>query len=247
MGTMNVDDAVTIVTGASRGIGRAIALALAQRRGRIVAIARRPDLLAETVEVIVAHGGQATTVVGDIAEEETSRAAVDAALRDFGRIDMLVNAAGFGPPMPLVELTKDVWDATIDSCLTGLYVMTRAVLPTMLAAGTGRIVNVSSIAGKGAEANRTAYCAAKWGVQGFSLALRDELADTGVRLHVLNPASVATDWWVTSGDPQPAVALDRMLTPDDVADTLMWILGQPDHVQIDEVVVDNAVNPWLRR
>jgi NADP-dependent 3-hydroxy acid dehydrogenase YdfG len=241
---MDLDDAVTIVTGASGGIGKAIAIALARRRGRIVAVARRPDPLAEAVDVIVAHGGEATTVVGDVAESETSRAAVDAALGQFGRIDLLVNAAGFGPPMPLVELTKDVWDATIDSCLTGVYLMTRAVLPTMLAAGAGRIVNVSSIAGKGAEATRTAYCAAKWGVQGFSLALRDELAGTGVRLHVLNPASVATDWWETTGDPQPAAALGRMLSPDDVANTLMWILGQPDHVQIDEVIVSNAVNPW---
>jgi NADP-dependent 3-hydroxy acid dehydrogenase YdfG len=241
---MDLDDAVTIVTGASGGIGKAIAIALARRRGRIVAVARRPDPLAEAVDVIIAHGGEATTVVGDVAESETSRAAVDAALGQFGRIDLLVNAAGFGPPMPLVELTKDVWDATIDSCLTGVYLMTRAVLPTMLAAGAGRIVNVSSIAGKGAEANRTAYCAAKWGVQAFSLALRDELAGTGVRLHVLNPASVATDWWDTTGDPQPAATLGRMLTPDDVANTLMWILGQPDHVQIDEVIVSNAVNPW---
>lgn len=157
---------------------------------------------------------------------------------------MLVNAAGFGPPKPLVELTKEMWDATIDSCLTGLYVMTRAVLPPMIAAGAGRIVNVSSIAGKGAETNRTAYCAAKWGVQGFSLALRDELAGNGVRLHVLNPASVATDWWEVTGDPQPLTTLERMLTSDDVANTLMWILNQPDHVQIDEVVVNNAVSPW---
>lgn len=241
---MNVEGAVTIVTGASGGIGKAIAVALAERHGRIVAVARRPDPLAEAAEAIVAHGGAVATLIGDVADVDTSRAAVDAAVRRFGRIDMLVNAAGFGPPKPLVDLTKDMWDATIDSCLTGLYVMTRAVLPTMLAAGAGRIVNVSSIAGKGAEANRTAYCAAKWGVQGFSLALRDELAGTGVRLHVLNPASVATDWWEITGDPQPSTTLERMLTPDDVANALMWMLTQPEHVQIDEVVLNNAVSPW---
>ena len=157
---------------------------------------------------------------------------------------MLVNAAGFGPPKPLLELTKDLWDATIGSCLTGLYLMTRAVLPVLVANGAGRIVNVSSIAGKGAEANRTAYCAAKWGVEGFSAALRHELAGTGVRLHVLNPASVATDWWDITGDPQPPSVLDRMLTPSDVADTLLWILSQPDRVQVDDVVINNATNPW---
>ena len=89
---------------------------------------------------------------------------------------MLVNAAGYGPPAPLVDLTADMWEATIGSCLTGPYLMSCAVLPTMLANGSGRIVQISSIAAKGAEANRTAYCAAKWGLHGFSLALQEEFA-----------------------------------------------------------------------
>jgi NADP-dependent 3-hydroxy acid dehydrogenase YdfG len=241
---MNVDGAVTIVTGASGGIGQAIAVALGERNGRVVAVARRPTPLADTARAIVAGGGDAATVTGDVTDAGTADAAVETALDRFGRIDMLVNAAGFGPPAPLLELTRDIWDATIGSCLTGLYVMTRAVLPTLLAQRAGRIVNVSSVAGKGAEANRTAYCAAKWGVEGFSAALRHELAGTGVRLHVLNPASVATEWWATTGDPQTPDVLDRMLAPSDVADTLLWVLAQPDRVQIDDVGIHNAVNPW---
>ncbi len=165
---MNIDHAVSIVSGASGGIGRAIAVALAERHGRIIAVGRRTRALEATADAISAHGGEAVVVTGDVADPNTSRSAVDIARTRFGSLDALVNAAGFGPPMPLVDLTKDVWDATIDSCLTGVYTMTRAVLPLMLAAGSGRIVNVSSIAGKGAEANRTAYCAAKWGLQGFS-------------------------------------------------------------------------------
>ena len=106
-------------------------------------------------------------MVGDVGDVDTARAAAEIARTRFGRLDVLVNVAGFGPPMPLVDLTKDVWDATIDSCLTGAYLMTRAALPLLLDAGTGAIVNVSSIAGKGAEANRTAYCAAKWGLRGL--------------------------------------------------------------------------------
>jgi NADP-dependent 3-hydroxy acid dehydrogenase YdfG len=241
---MILDGAVSIVTGASGGIGKAIALALAERHGRIVAVARRPGPLADTAAAIESNGGEADSVAGDVSDDETSRAAVETAQRRFGRVDILVNAAGFAPPKPLLQLTRPAWDATIGSCLTGLYVMTRAVLPTMLDAGTGRIVNVSSIAGKSAEANRTAYCAAKWGVEGFSLALRQEVAGTGVRVHVLNPASVATGWWDATGDPQPAAVLDRMLTPEDVANTMVWMLTRPDHVQIDEVVIQNARSPW---
>ena len=156
-------------------------------------VGRRASALDETADAISAHGGEAVTVAGDVAHVDTGRASVDIARTRFGRLDALVNAAGFGPPMPLVDVTKDVWDATIGSCLTGVYLMTRAALPMLLDAGSGAIVNVSSIAGKGAEANRTAYCAAKWGVQGFSSALRAELTGTGVRVHVLNPASVATN------------------------------------------------------
>lgn len=241
---MNLDGTVTILTGASGGIGRAIALDLARRRGRIVAVARRPEPLAELAEAVIGHGGEAVTVAGDVAAVETAQQAVDTAQERFGGVDMLVNAAGFGPPTPLVELAKPTWESTIDSCLTGVYVMSRAVLPTMLAADGGRIVTISSIAGKFAEANRTAYCAAKWGVQGFSLALRHELEGTGVRVHVLNPAAVATDWWDTTGDPQPGAVLDRMMTPDDVARTLAWVLTQPDHVQVDEVMLHNTASPW---
>lgn len=183
-------------------------------------------------------------VPGEVSDPAVASAVVATAVQRYGGIDLLVNAAGYGPPMPLTALTEDVWDATLDSCLKGVYAMSRAVLPVMLAAGSGRIVQVSSIAGKGAEGNRTAYCAAKWGVQGFSLALADELRGTGVRVHVLNPAAVATDFWRTGEDAQPDGVLDRMLTPDDVADTLVWVLSRPEHVQIGEVVVGNAASPW---
>jgi 3-oxoacyl-[acyl-carrier protein] reductase len=114
----------------------------------------------------------------------------------------------------------------------------------MLAADVGRIIQVSSIAGKGAEANRTAYCAAKWGLQGFTSALQHELAETGVRVHAVNPAAVATDWWTTTDDPQPPPVLERMMTVDDVAEAMLWMLTRPDHLQIGEVVMLNARSPW---
>lgn len=163
---MDVEGTAAIVTGATGGIGRAIALALAERGGRLVIAGRRAEALADLAAEIAAVGGESTTVTGDVSLPSTAAAVVEAALRRFGGIDLLVNAAGFAPPRPLVDLDEAVWDATIGSCLKGPYLMTRAVLPTMLAAGTGRIVQISSIAAKGAEANRTAYCAAKWGLQG---------------------------------------------------------------------------------
>ncbi len=206
--------------------------------------ARNVERLAELAHALRVGGTDVVTVAGDVASPSTATAVVEAAGERFGRIDVLVNAAGYGPPSPLLDLTADMWEATISSCLTGPYLMSRAVLPTMLAAGGGRIVQISSIAAKGAEANRTAYCAAKWGLNGFSLALQEELRDTGVRVHVLCPASVATDWWEATGDPQSATVLGRMLTPGDVANAAMWLLDQPDHVHIGELVVGHDRNPW---
>ncbi len=241
---MNLHGSVAIVTGASGGIGRELALTLAGRGARLVLTARHIERLDELAAMVRAAGTDVVTVPGDVASSRTAAAVVDAARERFGGIDVLVNAAGYGPPAPLVDLTEDVWEATIGSCLTGPYLMSRAVLPTMLANGSGRIVQISSIAAKGAEANRTAYCAAKWGLHGFSLALQEELRDTGVRVHLLCPASVATEWWDVTGDPQPAAVLAQMLTPVDVARAALWVLDQPDHVQIGEMVIGHGRNPW---
>ncbi len=241
---MNLDGSVAVVTGASGGIGHELALALAGRGARLVVSARRAERLEEVAETVRSVGADVVTVPGDVSSPATASSVVAAAIERFGGIDVLVNAAGYGPPARLVDLTPDLWEATIGSCLTGPYLMSRAVLPAMLANGSGRIVQISSIAAKGAEANRTAYCAAKWGLQGFSLALQEELRGTGVRVHVVCPASVATDWWEVTGDPQPAAVLARMLTPRDVARAALWLLDQPDHVHIGELIVGHDHNPW---
>lgn len=241
---MNLDGAVSVVTGASGGIGSATALALAEERGRLVITGRRVARLDALRDAIVARGGQATVVPGDVSSPGTAEASIDAALSQYGQVDILVNSAGYGPPMPLVELSDAMWHATIDSCLSGAYLMTRAALPAMLAADAGHIVQISSIAGKGVEANRTAYCAAQWGLQGFSLALQAELATTNVRVNVINPASVATDWWTTTDDPQPPAVLERMMAADDIAQAVVWVLTLPDHISIGELVMHNSHNPW---
>jgi 3-oxoacyl-[acyl-carrier protein] reductase len=159
---MNLNGSVAIVTGASGGIGRELARTLAGRGARLVLTARRVERLDELATVLRATGTDVVTVPGDVASPATASAVVDAAMERFGNIDVLVNAAGYGSPTPLLDLTDELWEATIGSCLTGPYLMSRAVLPAMLANGSGRIVQISSIAAKGAEANRTAYCAAKW-------------------------------------------------------------------------------------
>jgi NADP-dependent 3-hydroxy acid dehydrogenase YdfG len=128
--------------------------------------------------------------------------------------------------------------------LKSVYLMTRAVLPSMLRQRAGRIVQISSVAGKYGYAHRAAYCAAKWGLQGFTEALRAEVGPAGIRAHVINPAAVATDWWATTDDPQPPGVLERMMRPEDVAQAWVWVLIQPDHLHIADVVIENSRSRW---
>jgi 3-oxoacyl-[acyl-carrier protein] reductase len=230
---MNLNGSVAIVTGASGGFGRELAHTLAGRGSRLVLTARRVDRLDELAATLRAAGTDVVTLPGRVSSPATASAFAEVAMERFGGIDVLVNAARY-----------EVWQATIGSCLTGPYLMSRAVKPTMLAKGSGQIVQISSIAAKGAEANRTAYCAAKWGLHGFSLSLQEELRETGVRVQLVCPGSVATDWWDVTGDPQPPEVLDRMLTPGDVARAVLWLLDQPDHVHVGELVVGHGRSQW---
>ena len=117
-------------------------------------------------------GAALVAIPTDVTREPDCRALVKAAIDAFGRVDVLINNAGYAPPASLHDTTEELWDATVDVCLKGVYLMTRATLPSMLANGGGAIVNISSVAGKAGFTNRTAYCAAKWGVHGFTAALK---------------------------------------------------------------------------
>lgn len=242
---MDLHGKTAIVTGASSGIGWMTAKLLAAYGANLILTARRAERLRTLEEEIVSGGGQAAVVVGDATFMATAQQTVAAALNTFGHIDILVNNAGYAPPTPLTEMTENIWDITLNSCLKSMYLMTHNVIPTMLQAGAGRIVQISSIAGKHGYANRTAYCAAKWGMQGFSEALREEVRGQGIRVHTIHPAEVATDWWSSTNDPQPNKILDRMMLAEDVANAVVWVLTQPDHLQINEVVLNNFCSPWV--
>lgn len=241
---MHLENKVVIVTGASSGIGRTIAKQLADMGARLVLTARRAEKLAELRDEITATGAEAVVVAGDITQATTAQAVAQAALDAFGRIDVLVNNAGYGPPAALVDTDEALWDVTLDTCLKSVYLMTRAVLPQMLKQGAGHVVQISSVAGKNGYANRTAYCAAKWGVQGFTEALRAEVGEQGIRAYTINPGPVATPWWATGDDAQPDHVMQRMITAEEVADAVLYVLTQSDRIQIKEVVIETHGSAW---
>jgi NADP-dependent 3-hydroxy acid dehydrogenase YdfG len=238
---MTLKDKVVIITGASSGIGAAIAELLAQDGAKLVLTGRNDERLQAVVDRL---NVPVHSVIADVTQKADCERVVTETVDRFGTVDVLVNNAGFGPPAPLLETTEDIWDITLDTCLKGVYLMTQAAVRVMLENGGGSVVQISSVAGKNGYANRTAYCAAKWGVQGFTAALRDELGDQGIRAHTINPGAVATPWWATGNDAQSDDVMDKMIRPEEVAEAVRYVLTQPERIMIEEVVIQTNGSPW---
>jgi NAD(P)-dependent dehydrogenase (short-subunit alcohol dehydrogenase family) len=189
-----LDGRVAIVTGASKGIGRAMALRFTREGARVVCAARSADLVKETAAQAQQAGGQAIAVVCDAAVEDDVRRMVAAGVQAFGAIDTLVNNAGDGgPTKPVQEYTVDEWFYTINSCLTTSYLCARFAVPLMIASGRGAIVNVSSMAGRRGLAYRVGYCAAKAGQVGMTYGLALELGRHNITVNAVLPGAVEGD------------------------------------------------------
>jgi NAD(P)-dependent dehydrogenase (short-subunit alcohol dehydrogenase family) len=183
---------VAIITGASKGIGRVMSEYFAREGAKVVCSARTASLVNETAERIRAAGGSALAVVADAANESDVAALVDAAIRTFGSIDTLVNNAGdSGPTKPVHEYSAAEWQDTIGSCLTSTYLCTRFVVPHMIAAGRGAIVNIASMAGRRGLPYRVGYCAAKAGQIGMTYGLAHELGPHNITVNAIAPGAVA--------------------------------------------------------
>ncbi len=225
---------VVLITGASRGIGRATALALAAAGCRLVLAARGPEALDRVIQEVEALGAEALAVPTDVSDESAVQALVAASVAWYGGIDALVNAAGFGRFAPVEDSGSADWQEMLAVNLTGTYLCCKHVLPSMLKRGAGQIINVLSIAAKQPFPNATAYCASKFGAYGLTLALAAEVRRRGVRVTALLPGSVDTPFWdAAGGGPDRAL----MLRPEHVAATIRVLLDQPREMTTDELMV----------
>jgi NAD(P)-dependent dehydrogenase (short-subunit alcohol dehydrogenase family) len=187
-------DRVAIVTGASKGIGRVTSERFAREGAQVVCAARTAGLVEEAASAIRQGGGAAIAVAADLAREEDARALVEAAVQAFGRVDCLVNNAGDGGPTKAVQdYTIDDWFYTINSCLTSAYLCIRFVVPVMIAAGRGAIVNIASMAGRRGLAYRIGYCSAKAGQIGMTYGLALELGRHNITVNAIAPGAVEGD------------------------------------------------------
>lgn len=232
---------VAVVTGAGRGIGRAIALTFARARADLSLASRTPKEIESVAEEVRALGSRALALPTDVAEEQEVEALVARTLEHFGKVDVLVNCAGIAVYAPVLDYPTEEFDRTLATNLRGVFLCSRAVLKGMYARGSGTIINIASIAGKVGTANRAAYCASKFGVVGFSEALAQEARRHNVRVSVICPGSVRT----TFGEHLDGGASDKLswaLDPEEVARMALHLATSPAKTFISEVVM-RPTNP----
>jgi NAD(P)-dependent dehydrogenase (short-subunit alcohol dehydrogenase family) len=251
---------VAIITGASKGIGRALSLRFAAEGARVVCAARSADLVKETAEKVQAAGGQAIAMVCDASREGEVRQLVETAVQSFGKLDTLINNAGDGgPTKPVQDYTVEDWYYTIDSCLTSSYLCIRFAVPEMIKAGGGTIVNISSMAGRRGLPYRIGYCSAKAGQVGMAYGMALELGPLGIRINVVAPGAVEGDRIdrVIAGQAKvrgiseeqhrrsliERSPLKRMVTADDIADAAVFLASDLSRNISGQCISVNAGEP----
>jgi len=227
MPMMDLSDRVALVTGASRGIGRAIALTLA-RQGATVIAAARAENARPVSEEIAASGGKAECLSLDVTAAGAIDEAVAGALARHSRIDILVNNAGIAKDQLMLRMKREDWDAVIATNLTAAFALTQAVLKPMIRQRGGRIISISSVVGQGGNAGQANYAASKAGLIGFSKAVAQEVASRGITVNVVAPGLIATDMTqaITDGarqDWEARIPLKRLGTPDDIAAAVCFL------------------------
>ena len=226
---MHVGNKVAIVTGGSRGIGRAVALGLAKNGAKIVInYAGNAKAAQEVVEIIVANGGEAIAVQADVANAQAVDLLVKQTMETFGRIDILVNNAGITRDTLLMRMKEEDWDAVLNTNLKGIFLCTKAVSRIMMKQKSGKIINMTSVVGIMGNAGQANYAAAKAGVIGFTKSMARELASRNITVNAIAPGFITTD--MTSvlseqvkDDLAKNIPLAKLGSPEDVAYAVVFL------------------------
>jgi len=237
---MAANDRVALVTGAGRGIGKAIALALSADGYRVALAARTAPELDEVAREIEAEGGEALVLPTDLSDAVAAGLAVQKTVERFSRLDVLVNNAGISDPTDFNEMDVAAIDAVLDVTLRAVIVTTRAALPHLIAAGEGAaVIQVASLAGRRPAKGISTYAAAKHGVLGFNESLFEELRETGLKFSSILPGFVDTG--LVDGDEAQRA---RMMQPEDVAQAVQFVLATSPRVCPIEVVLRPQRTPF---
>ena len=240
-----LESQVAVVTGAGRGAGEAIACRLASMGAHVLLVSRSADELNRVREHIVDAGGAATAFTCDLTDASAVAELGNVAAEKHKRCDILVNNAAIGMDGKFLhEVRPDEWDLIFDTNLRGPYLMIRALVPLMIAARSGHIINISSLAGRNPLPNGAAYAASKWGLNGLTYSVAEELRQYNIRVSAIAPGSINTDFGDHSGrgaasgkDPK------KKLQPDDIASIVAMLVMQPPQSFISEVLIRPTQKP----
>ncbi len=229
---------VAIITGAGRGIGKSIAIALAEKGIDVALVSRTMTELKTTADIIEKIGRKALPIVADISNEKQVDNMVKEVANKFGNIDILVNNAGVGYFSKVVEMKIDEFDQMFSVNMRGLFMATKSVLPYMIKQNSGDIINISSLAGRNAFVGGAGYSATKWGVIGFARSLMLEVRQHNIRVITICPGSVNTSFSDRVKNPS------RIPQPDDIAKVVIDALSMPRNVMVSEIDVRPTNPDW---
>lgn len=238
---------VALITGASAGIGHAIARAFLAEGADIAVVARRGERLEALAAQARQAGRRSVTIVGDVREEETAIRAVETTVRELGRLDILVNDAGIGIYKNLVDTSASDYDAMMNTNMRSTFLFTRHAVPVLVERGSGTIINISSMAGVMGFPGEAVYCATKFAQVGFTQALDRELRPRGIKVGVVCPGGVKTEFAIGTGRTEGGVAASEMLDAEDVAAAALLMATQPAGARIMEIRMRPMVEPLAGR
>jgi len=234
-----LENQVAVVTGGGRGIGTAIAKRLAALGATVVICGRSRAPLDATAEAIRKAGGRCEAVECDVSRLASVEALAKRLEAGFSRLDILVNNAGVGGVrVPLHQFPPEVWDEVMNTNLRGVFYTIRSLVPLMLRSGGGHIVNISSLAGKNALPKGACYAASKWGLNGLSYSVAEELRGENIRVSVICPGSTLSEWGHHGGKD-----LKKLLLPDDVAHAVAMIVTQSPQSFVSEILLRPTQKP----
>lgn len=236
----NLEGKVAIVTGAGRGVGKAISVSLAKAGCRVVLAARTRDQVEAVQKEILSQGGDALAIPTDLTMDEDIQRLVEESQAKWGAVDILINNAGWGKRAPVVGALLSDWDQTFRLNLRAPMVLAKALLPNMIAKREGAVINIGSVSGKTGEANGAAYSASKFGLIGFTQSLYEEVREHSIKVAVILPGFVDTPLI----PPNRQLDRSKMIQADDIAQTVLFVLTSPATCCPVEITVRPQRTPY---
>lgn len=234
---------VAIVTGASRGIGRAISVALAQEASTIVLAARSIQQLQITAEQVTKAGGEARIVRVELTEEQSIRNLIQVTGEKLGRLDILVNNAGVTHSAPLEQTSTEDWQRCISINARAPFILCREALPLLKKSQAAHIINIASVVGVKGYPLQSAYTASKHALRGMTISLAEELRGSNIRVHLLCPGGVDTDM---VDSVRPDIARDELIKPQEIAELVLYLVTHKGNAVVDELRIRRATSsPWF--